>query len=210
MMIAVFDDDQEELTEFFIGSNFYFFLLVFIFFIYRYSIHYFAFLQPSTTEIKILNLFKQFVGDFANHFSLTLRFLVLMLRLNIYDGVDDILDSYYVFLIDFDDEEYFSDLFFSKFSLLFFDTDNNDDRSVFLEDEIDFSFDLFSIYFIVWSKFSLFFFFAVDEIARVLLALYITYLIIFEIQGVNRSYFEDNYIFTKRLNSSPFTKLNKF
>lgn len=68
----------------------------------------------------------------------------------------------------------------------------------FFEDEMDFSVDLFSLYFIVWSKFSLFFLFALDEIARVLLAYYVVYLIIFEIQAVNRTYVEDQYFLNKR------------
>jgi hypothetical protein len=72
-----------------------------------------------------------------------------MLRLNIYDIVDDIFDSYYIFVGDFDDDEYFSDLFFPIFSVMFFDTDVNDDRSFFFEDEVDFSNDLFSLYFIM-------------------------------------------------------------
>jgi len=198
MMIATFDDDQEELLEFFHGSSFYAFLLVFVYFLYRYSIHYFSFLQASTGDSRAISPFFQFAQDMANTFALMLRFGVLMLRLNIYDFLDDVLDSYYIFVCDFDDDEYFSELFFSVFSVMFFDTDNNDDRSFFLEDEMDFSMDLFSLYFIVWSKFSLFFLFALDEIARVLLAYYVVYLIIFEIQAVNRTYVEDQYLLNKR------------
>ena len=115
-----------------------------------------------------------------------------------YDTVDDILDSYYVFVGDFDDDEYFSDLVFSIFGTMFFDSDNNDDRSFFFEGEMDFTGDLFSIYFMVWSKFALAVFFLIDEIARMALALYVTYLIIFEIQAVNRSFVEDTYITNKR------------
>ena len=63
-------------------------------------------------------------------------------------GVDDVLDSYYIFVADFDDEEYFNDLFFSISPLLFFDGDVHDDRSLFLEDEFDLASDLFSLYFI--------------------------------------------------------------
>jgi len=66
-----------------------------------------------------------------------------------YDTVDDILDSYYVFVGDFDDDEYFSDLLFSIFGAMFFDPDCNDDRSFFFEGEMDFTGDLFSIYFMV-------------------------------------------------------------
>jgi len=208
MMIATFDDDQEELLEFFHGSSFYAFLLVFIYFLYRYSIHYFSFLQASSGDARIIGLFSQFLQDMANTFALMLRFGVLMLRLNIYDFLDDVLDSYYIFVCDFDDDEYFSELFFSIFSIMFFDTDNNDDRSFFLEDEMDFSVDLFSLYFIVWSKFSLFFLFALDEIARVLLAYYVVYLIIFEIQAVNRTYVEDQYLLNKRTYSKTSRAIN--
>jgi hypothetical protein len=121
-----------------------------------------------------------------------------MVRLNVYDMVDDFLDSYYIFLGDFDDDEYFIDLFFSMFTVMFFDTDNNDDRSFFLEDEMDLAGDLFAIYFVVWGKFALFLFFIIEEVLRMVLALYITYLIIFEVHSVNRSFVEDTYFTTKR------------
>jgi hypothetical protein len=66
-----------------------------------------------------------------------------------YDFLDDVLDSYYIFVCDFDDDEYFTELNFNLLSLLFFDNDNNDDRSVFLEDEVDLALDLPSLYYIV-------------------------------------------------------------
>lgn len=149
MMIATFDDDQEELFEFFHGSSFYLFLAVFVYFLYKYSLHYFSFLEASEGGSRLVGLITQFAKDLANTFALSLRFGVLMLRLNIYDFLDDAIDSYYIFVCDFDDDEYFSELFFSVFSVLFFDLDNNDDRSFFFEDELDFSIDLFSLYFIL-------------------------------------------------------------
>jgi hypothetical protein len=149
MMIATFDDDQEELMEFFVSSSFYMFLAVFFYFLFKYSIHYFSFLEDSTGDLRALSIFSQFSKDGANSFGLALRFGILMVRLNIYDFLDDALDSYYIFVGDFDDDEYFIDLVFPIFSILIFDTDNNDDRSFFFEDELDFSCDLFSLYFII-------------------------------------------------------------
>jgi len=150
MMIATFDDDQEEILEFFNGLLFNFFLFLFVYFLYKYSIHYFAFLEASISEGRTLSFItKQFMRDVINNFAFILRFSTLMLRLNIYDTVDDIFDSYYIFLGDFDDDEYFIDLFFSMFTVMFFDTDNNDDRSFFLEDEMDLTTDLFALYFVV-------------------------------------------------------------
>jgi hypothetical protein len=68
---------------------------------------------------------------------------------------------------------------------------------------MDLSVDLFTIYFLIWGKFAYFWLFILEEIARVGLALYVTYLVIFEINAVNRSYSEDHYLATKRSN---FTK----
>jgi hypothetical protein len=145
MMTASFDDDQEELAEFFYSMTFYFFLSTLLYYFYKYSIHYFFFLESSKDGSAAVRPFAQFVFDSLNVIAFVLRFVVLIGRLNIYDSVDDILDSYYIFMTDFEEEEYFSDAFFSIFSVLSFDTDVNDDRSFLFEDEMDLSFDLFTL-----------------------------------------------------------------
>jgi hypothetical protein len=66
------------------------------------------------------------------------------------------------------------------------------------EDEMDVSTDLFSIYYIVWGKFAYFWLFILEEIARVTLALYVTYLLVFEVNALNRSYSESSYLTLKR------------
>lgn len=68
---------------------------------------------------------KQFVRDVSNTFALFLRFFLLLFRLNIYDGLDDFLDSYYIFFIDFDEDSYYDELFF--ITDFFFITDNRED-----------------------------------------------------------------------------------
>jgi len=149
MLIATFDDDQEELIELFDSSFFYFFCGLILFLIYKYSQHYFAFLEASVSEGRSVSFVsKQFFRDFINTFALLLRFFILLFRLNVYDTLDDFYDSYYIFVGDFDDDEYFSELFVSFSSFYFYDFDNNDDRSFSLEDESDFFLDLFYIYFV--------------------------------------------------------------
>jgi len=69
-----------------------------------------------------------------------------MARLNIYDGVDDILDSYYICFIDFDEDEYFIETFPNMSSFFYFDVDVQDDRSFTLEDEVDSVLDFYTIY----------------------------------------------------------------
>jgi hypothetical protein len=141
MMIATFDDDQEEFIELFNVGCFYFFFLIIIYLIFKYSQHYFAFLEASVVEGRTVTFItKQFFRDFINTFALFLRFFILLFRLNVYDTLDDFYDSYYIFIGDFDDDEYFSELFFSMQSLMFYDFDVNDDRIYSLEEEHEFFF----------------------------------------------------------------------
>jgi hypothetical protein len=199
MLVATFDDDQEEIIEIFDSSMFVFFCLLITYLVYKYSIHYFAFLEATDTEGRNISFItKQFFKDFLGTFALLLRFFILLFRLNVYDNLDDFYDSYYIFVGDFDDDEYFAELFFSYHSIFFFDLDNNDDSSYLMEDENEFTFDFFFIYFLIWAKLFLFILFILEEILRLSLAFYICYLIVFEVHAVNCSYLEDNYFIKKR------------
>lgn len=194
-----FDDDKEELIEYLDNMFFYFFTFVLFYFFYKHSIHYFSFLEASATDSRsVMFLLTQFKGDFLALFSMILRFYSLLLRLNVYDILDDCLDFYYVFLGDFDDDEYLSELPFSLHGTLFFTTDNQDDRSFSYEDNHDFFFDFFYLYFMFWGKVFYFLFYTVELIARFGLAFYVIYLVLFEIYGVNCSYREDFYFNLKR------------
>lgn len=201
MLIATFDDDQEELIEMFDNGFFFFFCLLISFLIFKYSIHYFAFLESSIAEGKSVNYAaKQFFRDFINTFALFLRFFILLFRLNVYDTLDDFYDSYYIYVGDFDDDEYFFEMFFSFYPYFYFDFDNHDDRDLSLEDENDFLVDLFVLYFYCWAKFFTFIFFILEEILRLSLAFYICYLITFEVHSVNCTYAEDWYFNETRQN----------
>jgi len=205
--VATFDDDQEELIEMFDSSFFYFFLFLISFLLFKYSQHYFAFLETSVSEGRSVSyVAKQFFRDFINTFALFLRFFILLFRLNVYDTLDDFYDSYYIFVGDFDDDEYFAELFFSAYSFFFYDFDNNDDRSFSLEDENEIFFDLFYAYFVCWAKLYTFIFFILEEILRLSLAFYICYLIIFEVHAVNCSYNEDRFI--QMIRAEPSYKFN--
>lgn len=199
MAIMTFDDDKEELIEYLDTIFFLFFTFILFYFFYKNSIHYFSFLEASASGSRsTMFLVTQFKGDFLALFSMILRFYSLLLRLNVYDILDDCLDAYYIFLGDFDDDEYLSEFFFSIHGTLFFTLDNHDDRSFIFEDENDFFLDLFYIYFLIWGKIFYFLFYTVELIARFILAFYVIYLVLFEIYGVNCSYKEDTYFNKKR------------
>lgn len=195
-----YDDLNLEIIELFNLILVYFFLFIIIYLLFKYSFHYFAFLEPTVTEGKS-NLFilKQFVRDISNTFALFLRFFVLLFRLNIYDGLDDFLDSYALFFYDFDEDNL---LFSSSINInddFNFNNsldNNNQDKEITL-----FIFeDLFKNYLLYFFEIIYFFIFILEELFRLSLALYILYLIIFEVHSVNCSYTEDMYIYCKKNN----------
>lgn len=199
MMIVTFDDDQEEFLEYFEQLMYTAVFYFLIYYIIRIGVHFFSFFESSISEGRTFSfVLAQFRRDALNTFASVMRLATLMVRFFIYESNDDILDSYYIFIGDFDDDEYFNELFFSAFPMLFFDSDNNDDRSFFLEDEIDLSSDLFSLYFIMLTKLGSLMFYIPEGIARAFLAFYIGYLMVFEVQTANRSYVEDTYLASKR------------
>jgi len=198
MVLLTFDDDQDEVIEFIDTFFFYIFTTVVAYLIYKYSIHYFAFLAASIDNGRTVKFITQFRDDVLGTFSLMLRFYILLFRINVYDTLEDFFDSYYIFIGDFDDDEYLNELFLSIHGTILFTLDNHDDRSFLFEDENDFMFDLYFMYYNVWGKFFYFLIYMLEEGARLGLALYITFLIIFEVHAVNSSYKEDNFILYKK------------
>jgi hypothetical protein len=113
MAFMVWDDDQEESTEGFNGLMFNFFLLMLAYYTAAHSTHALSFIESSIAEGRTFKyVLTQFVRDMSNTLAFVLRYIILIARLNIYDLNDDILDSYYIFLGDFDDDEYFMETFF--------------------------------------------------------------------------------------------------
>ena len=197
--ITTFKDMYQEPIEALNTFLFKLFLLIYLFFLYKNSIHYFSFLEASVSDRGVLSMFIQFVKDFANSFVLLLRFMTLLFRLNIYDAVDDVLDSNYIFICDFEDDSFYVDFFGTFYKSVLINNDSFGDKTIFFEQSLDFSGDLFFVYFILCSKFISLVVFALEEIGRVLLAFFIIYLVIFEMQSVNRSFTEDSYVINTRI-----------
>ena len=190
-VLITYDDVNVEIIELLHTSICVYFILIIFYLLYKYSLHYFAFLENSVSEDYTTQyVSKQFVRDISNTFALFLRFFLLLFRLNIYDGLDDFLDSYYIFFIDFDEDSYLDELFFLSDFFSYF-TDNREDVVFYQPVEFDWWLDLYSKYFVIFGKFFFFWAFILEEAFRISLALYISYLIIFEVHAVNVSNNED-------------------
>lgn len=198
-LVMTYDDTNVEIIELLHSFIVYFLLFIIGFLLFKYSIHYFSFLENTVSEgYSTSYIAKQFVRDVSNTFALFLRFFLLLFRLNIYDGLDDFLDSYYIFFIDFDEDSYNDELFFVS-DFMFFFADNREDVIFYNSTEFDWWLDLYSKFFVLFGK--LFFFWALilEEIFRISLALYISYLIIFEVHAVNVSINSDSFLTVKKL-----------
>lgn len=193
--LFTFDDDYEELIELLDSNFFLLFLLLILFLTYRYAVHFFSFLEASDVSGRSVSFIaKQFFRDFMGALGLFLRFFILIFRLNVYDNLDDLLESYYIVVCDFDDDLYWGDFFFLFCNRLFFFSGYEDDRSLYGESELDSYYDLFVLFFLLFTKLVFFLFFILEEIFRVGLALYISYLIVFEVHAANANYRESGYL----------------
>jgi len=199
--LLTFKDLYEESIESITLSLFYVFFVVYLFFLYKTSIHYFAFLEASVPDRKVLSIFIQFLKDVSNSVIIVIRFLTLLVRLNIYDAVDDMLDSNYIFACDFQDESYNNTKWARLYSLVFVDNQLILTADIQNTYSLTYFGDLLSIYFFTCAKLIGFIFFALEAAGRALLAFFIFYLVIFEMHAINRSYTEDNYADALRRNS---------
>lgn len=155
-LLMTYDDVNVEVVELVHSFICLFFVFIVFFLLYKYSIHYFSFLENTVSDgYSTAYILKQFVRDISNTFALFLRFFLLLFRLNIYDGLDDFLDSYYIFFIDFDEDSYFDELFVS-FDFLFYFSDNREDVIFYKPLELDWWGDCFSRFFVLFGKFFFF------------------------------------------------------
>ena len=121
MMIVTFDDDQEEFAEYFEQLMYTAVFYILVYYIIRVGVHFFSFLEASVSEGRTFSfVLSQFRRDALNTFAFVMRLFTLMVRFFIYESNDDMLDSYYIFIGDFDDDEYFNEVLFSLFPILFF------------------------------------------------------------------------------------------
>ena len=196
--LIAFDDGREDIMDFVDTSFFYFFALITLNMVFKYSVHYFSFLEASVVGGRSVGfIVKQVFKDSLNTLSLLLRFYILLLRVNVYDALDDFLDSYYIFVGDFDDDEYLSEALLGVYGSLVFMPENDYDTSnTYADDHGSYS-DYFYLYFVIWGKLFYFIFFMLEEAARLGLAFYVCYLVIFEVHSVDCSYKEGNSILNR-------------
>ena len=160
------------------------YFISFVFYLFKYSVHFFSFLELSVTDmLKYKYLLKQFIRDISNFLAHILRLNLLFLRLNIYDGLDDVLDSYYLFVGDFNIYD-FQDMTWIYLLILYF-TENTFDVSVLMNEENEILTNVYYFYLVIFLKIFFFLFFILEGVLRLSLAVYIIILLTLEINSFN-------------------------
>lgn len=191
MLLLASDDISEQVSE--LINTYYLTLFTYLIFslILLYSVHIFTFLALSAySKRSLLVVLRQFKNDILDLLSLILRFYILLFRLNVYDLLEDLFDGYYIFLGDFGDEYLLDTSLFAINSFEGFTANNNDENFDFEDTNTSLWFDIFKVYYYVWGQFTYFYVFCLEEGARLLLAVYIIFLIFFEIHATNMRFLE--------------------
>lgn len=162
------------------------FLLIITYFLYKYNTFILLFFELSITLGKSYTyIFKQYLRDILNILAYTLRLILLFIRLNIYDGLDDFFDSYYIFIGDFNAYDYLEIIYIYNYNQLYIHYDNVYDQSLLKYEETEFYLNLIYIYSIILLKFLLFLILLLEGGFRLILASYIFILVVLEINNFN-------------------------
>ena len=162
------------------------FLLITMYFLYKYNTFILLFFELSITLGKsYIYVFKQYLRDILNILAYVLRLILLFIRLNIYDGLDDFFDSYYIFIGDFNAYDYLEIIYIYNYNQLYVHYDNIYDQSLLKYEETEFWLNLIYIYSIILFKFLLFLILLLEGGFRLLLASYIFILVVLEINNFN-------------------------
>lgn len=114
MLLISANDVSEEISIFLTSYYMYLFTYLICYLVVSYAVHIFSFLTlVDYSRFSLMVIFNQFRSDVQELASLLLRFYALLFRLNVYDLLEDILDSYYLFLGDFGDEYLLNNSFFT-------------------------------------------------------------------------------------------------
>jgi hypothetical protein len=102
-----FDDEKEDFISYFDTTLVHFCLTLVAYVIWQHSVHFWAFLSATRGSGRRMRLIvEQFTSDLLSVVALSVRFFILLFRINVYDMLDDCFDSYYIFVGDFAENTY--------------------------------------------------------------------------------------------------------
>lgn len=190
-IILNYDENSYSFIEVLDSWLFYCFVFAAILTLFKLSFYALSVLEViRSSESTFALLVSQFGRDVFAWYSLVLRIASLLLRMTLYDILDDFIESYYVFFDDFIDDADTTVL------LLSFYEDNNSfdlsnrNQSLDFNEKFFYTFDFYITYINILQGLFMFWFFLIEELFKLLLGIFITYMILIEIYSGLLSYSE--------------------
>lgn len=144
-------------------------------------------------------IIEQFTSDLLSVVALSVRFYILLFRINVYDMLDDCFDSYYIFVGDFAENTYTSETLVRITNETVSSLPDNQSDAGFTNDTFgDTGRDLYLNLAVAYFKVMSWLIFLLELALRLTLAIYVCYLVLIEVHGVNRSVQEDMYFTSKK------------
>ena len=126
--------------------------------------------------------------------ALSVRFYILLFRINVYDMLDDCFDSYYIFIGDFAENTYTEEALVHLSEGAATLAENQSDLALTHDTSLDSGRDLYVNLAILYFKVLTWLVFLLELALRLTLAIYVCYLVLFEVHGTSRGYVEDKYL----------------
>jgi hypothetical protein len=211
LALMAFDDEKEDFISYFDTTLVHFCLTLVAYVIWQHSVHFWAFLSATRGSGRRMRLIvEQFTSDLLSVVALSVRFFILLFRINVYDMLDDCFDSYYIFVGDFAENTYVGEALVrvGSESVSTF-VDNQSDWALTNDTALETGRDLYVNLALTYFKVMSWLVFLLELALRLTLAVYVCYLVLIEVHGVNRSYVEDNYLNSRRLTSPQSAASNK-
>ena len=195
LALMSFDDEKEDFISFFDSSLVSFCLLLVFYVIWQHSLHFWAFLSATRGSGRRVRLIgEQFTSDMLSVVALSVRFYILLFRINVYDMLDDCFDSYYIFIGDFAENTYTEEALVHLSEGAATLAENQSDLALTHDTSLDGGRDLYVNLAILYFKVLTWLVFLLELALRLTLAIYVCYLVLFEVHGTSRGYVEDKYL----------------
>jgi hypothetical protein len=193
-IILTYDENSYSIIELMNSWLFYSFIFSIVYTLIKLSFYALPLLELTISSKSNFSLFvTQFGKDAFAWYGLALRIASLLIRLTLYDTLDDLIESYYVFFDDFIDDSGTTVFFISSYEEnLNFSLDNKE-QTLDTNENFFYSFDLYLAYINVLQGLFTFWFFLLEELFRLILGTFIMYIILIELYSGLLSYSETTF-----------------
>lgn len=196
VMLLILGDVQEEPLSFFNTMCWHLFLFTLAYLLCNYFKHHLFFREAAKNTSKTISPASHAFRDSLKIVRFAVQFTVLIIWVYIHDRIDDTFDSYDILLVEFEEDRYLSEPV------------SFENQFTWDEVTLNLSTNPFNVCYFIWGEFAYRPLFLLEEIYRLIPALYVIHLLVFEINVLNQLYSEVSDLTPKRATSDQPSRSN--